>query len=555
MKKLLLALFTCAGLLTSNVTSAQLAAGNIAPDFTGTDLNGNTWNLYTLLDSGKTVFIDVSATWCGPCWSYHNTGRLESLYNTYGPPGTNEIMVLFVEGDGSTTLADLQGTGSNTQGDWITGTPYPIIDDASIGNTLDINYFPTIYMICPDRIIKEVGQLSSVAAFMTQKNSNCFSATEVNDAGVTNSMSVLNGTLASCNPVDISYRLCNYGTAPLTSATVNLDLDGTAYNSFNWTGSLNTYESAVLTFSGVNPSTSGTVVATVTATNPNGSTDAVAGNDARSTNIVKFASVGTSLPPQNFSLATFPPANWIQLSPSTGAIFLRSSAGNNGAGSAKVDFWNAANGTTDVLQLPQLDMTATPNPIMTFDLSHARYQTSNDGLRVKVSTNCGLTWITLYNKAGAALSTTAASSSAFTPSTAAQWRTDTVNLSNYATNQNVFVRFEAVSNYGNNAYIDNVQITSNSTTGIADVAQQIQFEVYPNPASDRSAVDFVLDSKQDVIITLYNQLGEAVYSRTEAGLGAGEYTFEIPTAGLASGLYMVSINAGQAASMKKLLVK
>jgi hypothetical protein len=62
MKKLLLALFTCAGLLTSSVTSAQMAAGTLAPDFTGTDLNGNTWNLYTLLDSGKTVFIDVSAT-------------------------------------------------------------------------------------------------------------------------------------------------------------------------------------------------------------------------------------------------------------------------------------------------------------------------------------------------------------------------------------------------------------------------------------------------------------------------------------------------------------
>ncbi len=555
MKKLLLALFTCAGLLTSSVTSAQMAAGSIAPDFTGTDLNGNTWNLYTLLDSGKTVFIDVSATWCGPCWSFHNTGRLESLYNTYGPPGTNEVMVLYVEGDASTTLADLQGTGGNTQGDWITGTPYPIIDDASIGNTLDINYFPTIYMICPDRIIKEVGQLSSVAAFMTQKNSNCFSATEINDAGVTNSMSVLNGTLASCNPVDINYRLCNYGTAPLTSATVNLDLNGTASGSFNWTGSLNTYESTVLTFSGVNPTTSGTVVATVTATNPNGTADAVAGNDARTVNVVKFASVGTTLPAQNFSLATFPPANWLQLSPSTGPIFLRSSAGNNGAGSAKIDFWNASNGTTDVLQLPQLDLTATPNPIMTFDLSHARYQTSNDGLRVKISTNCGLTWMTVYNKAGATLSTTAAASAAFTPSTAAQWRNDTVNLSNYSSNPNVFVRFEAVSNYGNNAYVDNVQIISNSTTGIADVAQSIEFEVYPNPAIDRSAVDFVLDSKQDVIITLYNQLGEAVYSRTEAGLGAGEYTFEIPTAGFSSGIYMVSVNAGQAASMKKLLVK
>ncbi|MFM8433313.1 MAG: TlpA family protein disulfide reductase [Bacteroidota bacterium] len=400
MKKLLLALLICSGLFASNVANAQLPAGNIAPNFTGTDLNGNTWDLYSILDAGKTVFIDVSATWCGPCWSYHTSGRLESLYNTYGPPGTDEIMVFFIEGDATTTLADLQGTGSNTQGDWISGTPYPIIDDASIGNLLDISYFPTIYMVCPDRIIKEVGQLTSVAAFMTQKNANCYSATEVNDAGVTNSMTVLNGTLASCNPVDVSYRLCNYGTSPLTSATINLDLGGTPSGSFNWTGSLNTYESTVLTFNGVNPTTTGTVVATVTTADANGSPDVVTANNSRSVNVIKFSSVGTSLSPQNFSVTTFPPANWLQLTPTTGAIFLRSAAGNGNAGSAKMDFWTASNGNTDVLQLPQLDLTAISNPIMTFDISHARYQTSNDAVRVKVSTNCGLTWMTLYNKAG-----------------------------------------------------------------------------------------------------------------------------------------------------------
>ena len=81
---------------------AQLPDGSVCPDFTGTDIDGNVWNLYDLLDDGYTVIVDVSATWCGPCWSYHETGALEDVYATYGPDDTKEIMVLWIEGDPNT---------------------------------------------------------------------------------------------------------------------------------------------------------------------------------------------------------------------------------------------------------------------------------------------------------------------------------------------------------------------------------------------------------------------------------------------------------------------
>ena len=66
--------------LSFNYTSAQLADGSIAPDWTLTDVNGTAHNLYSYLDGSYTVFLDFSAVWCGPCWSYHTSGALEDLY-------------------------------------------------------------------------------------------------------------------------------------------------------------------------------------------------------------------------------------------------------------------------------------------------------------------------------------------------------------------------------------------------------------------------------------------------------------------------------------------
>ena len=67
--------------------------------------------------------------------------------------------MFFLEGDDTTTQADLS-TGTATAGDWITGTTYPIIDNAGsiFANTRGLH--PTIYTICPDGILTESGQAS-----------------------------------------------------------------------------------------------------------------------------------------------------------------------------------------------------------------------------------------------------------------------------------------------------------------------------------------------------------------------------------------------------------
>ena len=36
---------------------AQLPSGSVAPNFTVTDIDGNSWTLYDILDQGKTVLL------------------------------------------------------------------------------------------------------------------------------------------------------------------------------------------------------------------------------------------------------------------------------------------------------------------------------------------------------------------------------------------------------------------------------------------------------------------------------------------------------------------
>jgi len=260
-------------LLSFNNSYAQLPNGSTGPDFTADDINGNSISLYTdFLDQGIPVIMDISATWCGPCWGFHQTHAMKDIYMNYGDGGSGEIGVLFVEGDGNTGLAELQGSGS-TAGDWVTGTPYPILDNAGIANSYQIAYYPTVYGICPDRTVYEIGA-GSASSLMQQLISNCSSVTAFN--GVIDNAAIDGGSTKICAGQDVipSTSIHNYGTNTITSATIELFEVGnpTAIDVNNWTGNLASFGDASVQF---NPllSVSNPTNYEVVVSNPNGNTD------------------------------------------------------------------------------------------------------------------------------------------------------------------------------------------------------------------------------------------------------------------------------------------
>ncbi len=252
-------------ILLSFQSNAQIAPGSVAPDFTATDINGVSHHLADYLAAGKTVIIDVSATWCGPCWNFHNSGALEDLYAAYGVEGSGEVVILFIEGDATTTNDDLNGTGTNTQGNWVAGTPYPIIDGSNIGSLYQITYFPTVFRICPNGLVTEMAGRTA-SSIRTDVNTNCGALT-----GVQNNVGAVDNTNSFCSTTGASIaKMRNYGENTITAATLNLKENGTVVATKNYTGSMPRFSTRPVTFDSYvyNPTADYTVEVVTVNSNP-----------------------------------------------------------------------------------------------------------------------------------------------------------------------------------------------------------------------------------------------------------------------------------------------
>ncbi len=260
----------------------------------------------------------------------------------------------------------------------------------------------------------------------------------------------------------------NNGGNNLASVTVRWQADGGPINSFAWTGTLTPSATLTLTLSPMTVSL-GEHSFKAWTTLPNGLPDP---EPQRDTAYSTFAySLGIA-PPffEDFESNVFPPKFWRRVNVSddcytwaevpniVGIAGTRTTA-------AFVYHYNY-NGTsqTDELISPVIDLTGVSAATLNFDLAHRRYDAStNERLRILVSTDCGATWPSVvYNKCDACaapnnLPTLAAGTADFFPTANTQWRTESVNLAAFI-GQRVRLKFETTNSYGNNTFIDNIRI-------------------------------------------------------------------------------------------------
>jgi PKD repeat protein len=144
------------------------------------------------------------------------------------------------------------------------------------------------------------------------------------------------------------------------------------------------------------------------------------------------------------------------------------SPGNMAAG---VNFfsYNSA-GERDGLISPPLNFSNYSSVNLDFDYSYARYSASfRDSMAIFVSTNCGQSYqrVASYTSdVTGNFATVSDNTSSFSPSAASDWcgnaiitSCPTVNLDAFAGQSEVRIKFEAINGYGNNLYLDNINVS------------------------------------------------------------------------------------------------
>jgi hypothetical protein len=376
--------------------------------------------------------------------------------------------------------------------------------------------------------------------------------------------SLVSNSLIQCSttitPVAI---IKNAGATTLTACTINYKLDAGTAQTQPWTGSLAAGQTATVSLPAIT-TTAGTHTVTVSTSLPNGVADLNTGNDSKNTTVIIEPATATAAPiTQGFVSTTFPPTGWALNNADHGAYSWKRSTAYGGyqttTNSAQYQSYsNASDGDIDELYAQTVDLTTVTSPQLKYDYAYNYYDDGAggvyyDSLAILLSTDCGLTWNTLVLEGGPGLATAATlgGTAQFKPA-AADWKSNTVSLAAYATNNNVLVKFNAINHYGNDMFVDNINIAA--LTGIVKNNGAINnIKIYPNPASSQFNINVNLASAQKTTVTLYNVMGQVVLTKNY-DFTAGENLVNIPADQLANGIYTVLVSSGNGTYQTKISV-
>ena len=332
----------------------------------------------------------------------------------------------------------------------------------------------------------------------------------------------------------------NRGTQILTSLDINTRIDNGSITSYNWKGSLAYLASAPVLLNNIS-TTAGVHTLTIYVSNPDNKTDEYAGNDTISTTIQFYNPLTTVS--ESFEGNLFPPAGWDIVNPDNDITWKRV-MGVSKTGSFSVminNFGYNSTGAKDDLRLPNVTFQKVDSAFLSFQVAAASYSDQNnsnnvwDTLQLLASTDCGLTYTSVYKKYGKNLVTrTGATTTSFTPAST-EWRKDSVNLDGYIGQNNVLLAFRNTTGYENNIYLDDINLR---TVIINPNLKRLGFLATPNPTSGVITVQFYPQPTNLRALQVYDIAGQKIAEVSGANVQTSNY-YRFDITRYAAGTYIV----------------
>jgi hypothetical protein len=350
-----------------------------------------------------------------------------------------------------------------------------------------------------------------------------------------------------------SFTLENTGNATLTNALLRYRNGAGAWQDLNWTGSLapGASEDIQLTDIVINAAGTVNIEVAVISSNLGIQTNLVGGTST----IKVTAALGAAqpLPFSNvFQSAAFPPTGWSSINAGANGWKLATNAGAASSRSARCNMYDIPKGANTYLHTPKIDLsTATNASTLKFDHAYAPYSAADyDALRIEVSSDCGVTWSEIFYAQNLDLATAPAATAAFVP-TSTQWAANEIDISSFNGQSEVIIRFTGESGFGNNLYVDNVNVST--TVGTKELTLT-QFNLVPNPTRDYAEVRFGLETAQNIELRVYSAEGALVQSQLLGELPAGENRVVMNASQLASGSYRVVLQGSEGTAQTQWVV-
>ena len=348
--------------------------------------------------------------------------------------------------------------------------------------------------------------------------------------------------------------LRNMGIQTLSSVIISTVIDNGTPVKFNWSGTLNSLAKIAVTINTINL-TSGIHKLKIYVSSPNMGVDQNNKNDTINTTIQYYDAVANIK--EGFEGNTFPPQAWDIVNPDNDVTWKKATGiAHTGNNCVMIDNFNNTNiGQQDYLRLPDLNLAGADSAYFSFQVAASTFTPVTtagnnwDTLEVVVSTDCGVTYTSLYKKWGASLITTDnEKTTEFKPATS-EWRKDSINITSYINSGKLILAFRNTTGNENNIYLDDINIR---TQIINPNLKASGFLVTPNPAKNIITVQFYPNPTNLISVQLYNLTGQKLAEKSIlTGQGIPAYNFNISN--YPAGAYFVRAVFTDKVIIKKLI--